>query len=157
MRWPLPANFFLVGVNKIKKGKVEVEGSHFQRRWKLQKLQYFFTENQNSCACLICQETVHFNLKRQTKYANAFGKLSGSDRAETVKQLKAVWASKQQLFTWALNQMKIPPTTDECHRATFWCDQAFRSQAAWFSVCFKDFCNRVLWASWSSPVRQNLP
>ncbi len=61
----------------------------------------FFTGNLNNCACLICQETVamfeELNVKRdhQTKDANAYDKLSGSDRAEKVKQLEAVLASHQ--------------------------------------------------------------
>ncbi len=82
-----------------KKGKVDVEGCCFQERW---KLQYFFTENQNNCIHLICRETVamyeEFSGKGhyQTKDSKAHNKLSGSNRAEKVKQLEAVLASRQQ-------------------------------------------------------------
>ncbi len=56
---------------------------------------------------LICQETVavckEFNVKRhcQTKHANTYDKLPGSDGAEKVKQLKTVLASQQRFFTQA--------------------------------------------------------
>ncbi len=58
-----------------KKRKDDVEGSGLQER-------------RNNCVCLICQETVamntEFNVKRhhQTKGANAYNKLSGSNWAE---------------------------------------------------------------------------
>lgn len=87
-----------------KKRKVDSEGRCFQERW---ELQYFFAENRGNCVCLICQETValfkEFNVKRhyQTKHANTYDKLTGSERAEKVKQLQAALASQQQLFTWA--------------------------------------------------------
>ncbi len=44
-----------------------------------------------------------FDVKRhyQTKLANAYDRLSGSDRAEKMKQLEAVLASQQRLFTRA--------------------------------------------------------
>ena len=44
-----------------------------------------------------------FNVKRhyQTKHANTYDKLTGSDRAEKVKQLQAALASQQQFFTRA--------------------------------------------------------
>lgn len=84
--------------------KVDSEGRRFQERW---ELQYFFTENQGNCVCLICKETValfkDFNVKRhyQTKHANTYDKLTGSDRAEKVKQLQAALASQQRFFTRA--------------------------------------------------------
>ncbi len=77
------------------KSKGDAEGGCFEEGW---KLQYFFTENQNICVCLICKETVavckEFNVKRhyQTKHANANDKLSGSNRTKKVKQLEAVLA-----------------------------------------------------------------
>ena len=82
--------------------KVDSEGRRFQERW---ELQYFFTENQGNCVCLICKEAValfkDFNVKRhyQTKHANTYDKLTGSDRAEKVKQLQAALASQQRFFT----------------------------------------------------------
>jgi len=44
-----------------------------------------------------------FNVKRhyQTKHANTYDKLTGSDRAEKVKQLQAALASQQRFFTRA--------------------------------------------------------
>ncbi|GAA6225846.1 general transcription factor II-I repeat domain-containing protein 2-like [Lates japonicus] len=87
-----------------KKRKVDCEGRRFQDRW---KLQYFFTEIQNNCVCLICQETVavykELNVRRhyQSKHANTFDKLSGSERDEKLKQLEAVLASQQRFFTRA--------------------------------------------------------
>lgn len=86
-----------------KKRKADSEGCHFQERWELQ----YFTENRGNCFCLICQEIValfkYFNIKRpyQTKHANTYNKLTGSDRAEKVKQLQAALASQQRFFTWA--------------------------------------------------------
>ena len=87
-----------------KKRKVDSEGRRFQERW---ELEYFFTENKGNCVCLICKETValfkDFNVKRhyQTKHANTYDKLTGSDRAEKVKQLQAALASQQRFFTRA--------------------------------------------------------
>lgn len=84
-----------------KNRKVDSEGRRFQERW---ELQYFFTENRGNCVCLICQETValfkEFNVKRhyQTKHANTYDKLTGSDRAEKFKQLQAALASQQRFF-----------------------------------------------------------
>ncbi len=86
------------------KRKVDNEGHRFQGRW---KLQYFFTESRNNCVCLICQQSVavakESNVKThyQTNHANAYDKLSGSDHSEKVKQLEAVLASQQRLFTQA--------------------------------------------------------
>ncbi|XP_078271885.1 general transcription factor II-I repeat domain-containing protein 2 isoform X1 [Rhinoraja longicauda] len=88
-----------------KKRKVCTEGSRFQERWKLQS---FFTENRNNCVCLICQEIVavfkEFNVKRhyETKHANAYDRLTGSDHAEKVNQLHAALASQQRFFSRAL-------------------------------------------------------
>ncbi|KAK2847511.1 hypothetical protein Q5P01_010510 [Channa striata] len=87
-----------------KKRKVDSEGRRFQER---REVQYFFTENRGNCVCLICQETIalfkDFNIKRhyQTKHANTYDKLTGSDPAEKVKQLHAALASQQRFFTRA--------------------------------------------------------
>lgn len=57
--------------------------------------------------CLVCQKSVavakEFNIKRhyQTNHANAYDKFTGSDRSEKLKQLEAVLASQQRLFTQA--------------------------------------------------------
>ncbi len=50
-----------------------------------------------------------FNVKRhyQTKHANAYDELSGSDRAEQVKQLEAVWAQNCGSSCWPMSLMKI--------------------------------------------------
>uniref|UniRef100_A0A8C6P2I3 SPIN-DOC-like zinc-finger domain-containing protein n=1 Tax=Nothobranchius furzeri TaxID=105023 RepID=A0A8C6P2I3_NOTFU len=86
-----------------KKQKDDCEGRRFQDRW---KLDYFFTEIQNNCVCLICQETVavfkEFNIKRhyQTKHAS-YDKLTGNERGEKVKQLEAVLTAQQRFFTRA--------------------------------------------------------
>ena len=94
----------IISTMASKKRKVDSEGRRFQEKW---ELQYFFTDTRGNCVCLICQETValfkEFNVKRQyqTKHANAFDKLTASDRAEKVKQLKAALASQQQFFTRA--------------------------------------------------------
>ncbi|CAM1292725.1 Uncharacterised protein r2_g183 [Pycnogonum litorale] len=87
-----------------KRRKVDSEGRRFQERW---ELQYFFTENRGNCVCLICKEAValfkDFNVKRhyETKHATTYDKLTGSDRAEKVKQLQAALASQQRIFTRA--------------------------------------------------------
>ena len=94
----------IISTMASKKRKVDNEGRRFQEKW---ELQYFFTATRGNCVCLICQETValfkEFNVKRhyQTKHANAFDKLTASDRAEKVKQLKAALASQQRFFTRA--------------------------------------------------------
>uniref|UniRef100_K7G8U0 SPIN-DOC-like zinc-finger domain-containing protein n=1 Tax=Pelodiscus sinensis TaxID=13735 RepID=K7G8U0_PELSI len=72
--------------------KVDSEGRRFQDRW---KVEYFFTEIENHCVCLICQETVavykEFNVKRhyQSRHST-YDKLTGHDRSEKLKQLEAV-------------------------------------------------------------------
>ncbi|XP_073807411.1 general transcription factor II-I repeat domain-containing protein 2-like [Danio rerio] len=87
-----------------KKRKVDSEGRRFQERW---ELEYFFTENRGNCVCLICKETValfkDFNVKRhyETRHAKIYDKLTGSERAEKVKQLQAALASQQRFFTRA--------------------------------------------------------
>ncbi|KAL3968683.1 KRAB domain-containing zinc finger protein [Sarotherodon galilaeus] len=87
-----------------KKRKVDGEGRRFQERW---ELQYFFTEIRGNCVCLICKETValfkDFNIRRhyETKHAATYNKLTGSERAEKVKQLQAALASQQRFFTRA--------------------------------------------------------
>ncbi len=61
----------------------------------------------NNYIHLICQKIAavskEYNVKRhdQTKHANAYDKLFGSDCAENVKQLEAVLASQQRFFTRA--------------------------------------------------------
>ncbi len=78
-----------------------------------------FHQNRNNCVHLICQETVAFVLRIQCqeklpdKHANAYDKLSGSDRAEKVKQLKAVLASQQRFFS----QARKSNTTKASHKA----------------------------------------
>ncbi|KAK7886513.1 hypothetical protein WMY93_026134 [Mugilogobius chulae] len=89
----------MASVNK--KRKVDREGRKFQDKW---KLQYFFTDFNNNCICLICQETVgvykEFNVKRhyQTKHAQAHDKLTGAERADKIKQLETILSSQQQFF-----------------------------------------------------------
>ncbi len=84
-----------------KKREVDVKNRCCHKRW---KLQFFFTKNWNKCTHLICHETVsmlkEFNIKRPypQKHANAHDELSGSNRAEKVKQLETVLASKQRFF-----------------------------------------------------------
>uniref|UniRef100_A0A672ZBT1 Myomesin 1a (skelemin) n=1 Tax=Sphaeramia orbicularis TaxID=375764 RepID=A0A672ZBT1_9TELE len=59
---------------------------------------FFFTENRGDCVCLICQETVvlfkEFNVKRQeqTKHANAYDKLAGSERSEKILKGADPWS-----------------------------------------------------------------
>ena len=84
-----------------KKRKVDKEGCCFQGRW---KLQYFFTESQNNCVCLVCHETVsvykEYNVKRhyETKHASTFNKLSEADSPEKAKQLENSLATQQLYF-----------------------------------------------------------
>jgi len=84
-----------------KKRKVDKEGRCFQGRW---KLQYFFTESNNNCVCLVCHETVSvykdYNIKRhyETKHASKFDKLSEAERAEKVKQLEVSLGTQQLCF-----------------------------------------------------------
>ncbi len=82
--------------------KVDVEGRRFQM-----EIAIFFHKNQNNFVHLICQETVavhaEFSINGHylTKHANAYSKLTGSDRAEKVTQLEAVLASQQRFFSRA--------------------------------------------------------
>ncbi|XP_073672245.1 general transcription factor II-I repeat domain-containing protein 2-like [Paramisgurnus dabryanus] len=84
-----------------KKRKVDKEGRRFNERW---KSEYFFTESQNNCVCLICNETVsvmkEYNVKRhyEAKHANSYQKFSDSEREDKVKQLEASLVSQQRLF-----------------------------------------------------------
>ena len=85
----------------IKKRKVDRERRCFQERW---KLQYFFTESNNNCVCLVCHETISvykdYNVKRhyETKHASTFDKLSEADCVEKVKQVEHSLATLQQYF-----------------------------------------------------------
>lgn len=63
-----------------------------------------FTENQNICVCLICHETVvlfkehNVNIHYETKCANAYNKLSKSERSEKVRQVQYSLAVQQRFF-----------------------------------------------------------
>ena len=71
----------------IKKKKVDRERRYFQGSW---SLQYFFTDSNSNCVCLVCHETVSvykdYSVKRhfETKHASTFNKLSEADCAEKV-------------------------------------------------------------------------
>uniref|UniRef100_A0A3P9MHA2 SPIN-DOC-like zinc-finger domain-containing protein n=1 Tax=Oryzias latipes TaxID=8090 RepID=A0A3P9MHA2_ORYLA len=83
----------------IKKRKVDYEGRRFQDRW---KLAYFFTDIQNNCVCLICQDTVavfkEFNIRRhyQTKHAS-YDNLTGVQRREKLEQLESALTAQQSI------------------------------------------------------------
>ena len=89
---------------QLKCKRVDNVGRRFQERLELQSL---FTANRGNSDCLICNEMFvlfkNFKVKRhyQTKHANTYDKLTGSDRSEKVMQLQADLASQQRFFTRA--------------------------------------------------------